>query len=120
MTKHKENPKIELSPESIKKVLETIGGDGHSIHKPELYLDAGMPAEFVGAHTVKYKSERSNYKRTIFTDGKPVNELTGVYALDMLYAIAANIGADEREAHSKIGRGFQAGALTEAIYRKLG
>ena len=45
--------------------------------------------------------------------------LDGVYALSFLYGIANDVGADCTLAHTKMGRGFQAGELNNAIHKAM-
>ena len=87
--------------------------DGHSILKPEAFTDAGLPAEVVQHLTTTYKSDASP-KGTIFVGGQPVKELTGVYGLDVLTFIAGALGVEYED---KIGRGFRAQSIQQALHR---
>lgn len=114
-------PKLSLEKNKgqIKKILETIGGDGHMIWKVEPFVEAGLPQDWIDMNTHVLKSDRSNFKSTIFNEGKVVESVKGIYGLDCLWQIANDIDADTKIASTKIGRGFQAGELTTAIMKKL-
>ena len=62
--------------------------DGHTIFKPEAFLDAGLPKPVVDHFTRKHGSDGSP-KGTIFVQGQPVKELAGVYGLDLLRFLAS-------------------------------
>lgn len=105
------------SSDVLRAVLEVIEGDGHTIFKPEAFLDAGVPDSLVAEHTRRYTSNPDDPKLTIFdADGKAIPALLGVYGLTVLWAIQADIGA---EGSSKSGRGFLARQLTANILAKL-
>ena len=105
---------------AIKKYLKKNGGDGHSILYPDPLVKMGFDQEFVDKHTRVFKSDGS-CKGSIFdNDWKMVDNMTGVYALDFSYAIAKDCDADLTEAHSKMGRGFQAQSLATAIKKVVG
>jgi hypothetical protein len=89
--------------------------DGHTIFKPEAFTEAGLPAEVTGLFTRKYKSDGSP-KGTIFVNGQPVKELTGVYGLDLLRFIASALDVEYRQA---IGRGFEAQNIQTALRQHL-
>ncbi len=85
--------------------------NGHSILKPEAFTDAGLPAAVVEHMTRKYKSDGSP-KGTLFVNGQPVKELTGVYGLQMLRFLAVALGV---EYHETIGRGSEARNIQAAL-----
>ena len=87
--------------------------DGHTLFKPEAFIEAGLPEELVKSLTTTHRSDGSP-KGTIFVNGQPVTSLEGVYGLDVLRFIAQVFGIDYP---SKIGRGFQAQALYHAIHQ---
>jgi len=91
------------SKEQIKKAFEdkVIVDDGHTLIDPEHYV--GFDVDNI---TETHKSDFSNPKYTIFTDGVPVEELEAVYNLDFLRMIVHQLGLDCNENY--IGRGFQA------------
>jgi hypothetical protein len=105
--------------EAINKFLNSFGGDGHSIIKSEAVLEMGFTEDFVAPHAYPHQSG-SDYKSTIYDkEGNPMRSMYGVYALEFAYAIANDIGADTEPAHSKMGRGFQAGELMIAIKARM-
>ena len=89
--------------------------DGHTIFKPELFTESGLPAEVVQHFTRAYKSDGSP-KGTIFVDGRPVKELSGVYGLEVLRFIAFALDVEYRQA---MGRGFEAQNILIALRQKL-
>ena len=91
------------SKEHIKKALEdeVIVDDGHSLIDPTHYV--GFDVEKI---TETHKSDFSNPKSTIFTNGVPVEKLEAVYNLDFLRMIVHQLGLECNENY--MGRGFQA------------
>ena len=91
------------SKEQIKKAFEdkVIVDDGHTLMGPEYYV--GFDVTHI---TEVHKSDFSNPKYTIFTDGVPVEELEAVYNLDFLRMIVHQLGLECNENY--MGRGFQA------------
>ncbi len=90
--------------------------DGHSILKPEAFIDAGFPQVVVEHMTRKYRSDGSP-KGTLFVGGQPVKELTGIYGLEMLRFLAGALGVEYRDA---IGRGFEAQNIQIALKQHFG
>lgn len=112
--------KTKPTPEAIRATLKIVGHDGHSIYGVEEFDDLGLPAEFLDRFITVHKSHGTNPKGMIFGEGgKVLPELRGVYGLDLLWGLAYAIGADTQAAAEKMGRGFQAQALTSAIYKVL-
>lgn len=99
----------DCSPEVILRAASRC--DGHSIFKPEAFIDAGLPNDVVSYITHTYKSDGSP-KGTIFVNGAPVKDLQGVYGLDLLRLIANALGVQYRSA---IGRGFEAQNIQQAL-----
>jgi hypothetical protein len=91
------------SREHIKKAIDdgVIIGDGHSLVDPSHYV--GFDVEKL---TVTHKSDFSNGKSTIYTNGIPVEELVAVYNLDFLYNIVRQLGLNCDTSY--FGRGSQA------------
>lgn len=85
--------------------------DGHTIFKPEAFLDVGLPQPVVDYCTHDHASDGSP-KGTIFVNGQPVKELSGVYGLDLLRFLASALGVTYAR---KFGRGSQAGAIQSAL-----
>ena len=91
------------SKEQIKKAFEddVIVDDGHSLIDPTHYV--GFDVDKI---TETHKSDFSNPKSTIFTNGVPVEKLEAVYNLDFLRMIVHQLGLECNENY--MGRGFQA------------
>lgn len=91
--------------------------DGHTIFKPEAFLEVGVPQELVDRCTNIYESDFSNPKYTISgPDGKPVNQMRGVYGLDALSSMIRDFGLP---AEVKFGRGSQAYVWRDALRAHL-
>jgi len=106
--------------ETISKVLDLIGNDGHTIYGVEEFEKFGLPDEFMERHITVHKSHKTNPKGMIFGEGgKLLTELRGVYGLDVLWGLANEVGADTEKAARKMGRGGQACELTVSIRRAL-
>ena len=99
-------------------VKSEASGDGHSIYFPKFFLDMGFSPDFVKRFTFKHKSD-GTHKGNIYKDGEVLKSLEGVASLSFAYGIAGDIGADTKQACSKMGRGSQAGELSFAISNKL-
>jgi hypothetical protein len=97
-----------------KEVLKkAIMVDGHTIYKPEKFLDAGLDKDVVKAFTKVHESG-SHPKEQISTDAGPVNALEGVYGLDVLEFIASVFDVSSW----KMGRGSRVGHLVEQLLEK--
>ena len=93
-------------------VLKAAGlCNGHDILDPQAFLDAGLPLDVIRRVTTTHKSD-GTHKGSIYVDGKQVDQLSGVYGLDMLEFIAGALGLKYRR---YMGRGFQASAIKEAL-----
>lgn len=91
--------------------------DGHTIFEPQAFLDVGVPQELVDRCTNIYESDFSDPKYTISgPDGKPVNQMRGVYGLDMLDSIVRDFNLPTA---TKFGRGSQAQVWKEALHKHL-
>lgn len=91
--------------------------DGHTIFKPEAFLEVGVPQELVARCTNAYESDFSDPKYTISgPDGKPVNQMHGVYGLDMLSSMIRDF---DIQTETKFGRGSQAQVWKEALHKHL-
>jgi hypothetical protein len=91
--------------------------DGHTIFKPEAFLEVGVPQELVTRCTSIYESNFADPKYTISgPDGKPVASMEGVYGLDMLESMIRDF---ELPHDVKFGRGFQARVYQEALHKHL-
>lgn len=91
--------------------------DGHTIFDPQAFTDVGVPQELVDRCTSIHESDFSNPKSTISgPDGKPVNQMRGIYGLD---ALSTMIRDFDIQAEPKLGRGFQARVWQEALHKHL-
>lgn len=101
-------------------LLEDIGTfGGHDIICPDDLVKSGWPEEFVQCFVRVHESDFNDPKSTIFSEKGPMDEMVGVYELEFIRGIGRAVGADMREAMSKMGRGFQARLIGEAILKKL-
>lgn len=85
--------------------------DSHGIIDPAALIAAGLPAKVTTYFTETLKSDGTHIG-TIFVDGKPVDELAGVYGLRLLEGIAGALGVTYQ---SFMGRGEQARAIQAAL-----
>lgn len=92
---------------------EAIKVDGHTIYKPEKFLDAGLDAAVVKAFT-KYHQSGDHPKEQIHVGGKVVEALAGVYGLEVLEFIASVFEVTSW----KMGRGSRAAHLAEQLVEK--
>ena len=92
------------------KLLDIIGGDGHTIWSANALVEDGIPPYIVDRFTTVEKSDGS-WKGSIFTDEGAVTELRGVYGLTVIRSLAAHYGV---ESHA-FGRGTEARQLTAGI-----
>lgn len=103
----------QLPKETIIKVLDVIGGDGHSLFSPAAFIEAGLPKNIVKAFTDVIPSDMRNPKGMIFDhNGRLLSHLKGVYGLHLLGALARSLGAPTSSA---LGRGFEARQLDKNI-----
>ena len=91
--------------------------DGHTIFDPQAFVEVGVPQELVDRCTSIYESDFSDPKYTISgPDGKPVNQMKGIYGLDALGSMVRDF---DLEYPLKMGRGFQARVYQEALHKHL-
>ena len=91
--------------------------DGHTIFDPQAFVEIGVPQELIERCTNVYESDFSNPKHTISgPDGKPVNQMRGIYGLDALDSMIRDFGITT---DTKFGRGFQARLWQEALHKHL-
>ena len=112
----------DISGGDLLKLLEEVGGDGHSIYPKEFFIDKfNIPEEIIKYCEHTFSSDDSNPKSTIFKDGEEIKELTGVFCLDLHYRIAEDLGLQETvvKAARMQGRWFQAKTLYEGIKEEL-
>jgi hypothetical protein len=89
--------------------------DGHSIFKPQTFLDAGLPPPVVEHLTRRYRSDGTP-KGTLFVNGVAVEELCGCYGLEVLRFLAHALDVPYRHA---LGRGFEAQNIRTALEQVL-
>ncbi len=98
-----------LNKEAVLKAIEKA--DGHTILAPDVYLNAGLPSDFVRSVTRTLKSGTG--KAALYDpDGYPIASVDGVYGLDLLYTLADRLAVVYGFRH---GRGSQAEAIQKAI-----
>lgn len=91
--------------------------DGWTIWDPQKFVDMGVPAELIATVARDHKSDGS-YKGSIWDkNGNMFASCAGVYGLDLLRAIAADLKVDYPDNFS--GRGFQAQAIQQALKESL-
>jgi hypothetical protein len=99
------------------KLLDIIGGDGHTIWNAPALIEDGVPAYIIDAFTTVEKSDGSWKGSITSTDtGNLVESLRGVYGLTVIRSLAAHYG----EHSGKFGRGSEARELTEKIREHFG
>jgi len=103
-----------LPPEVVLRAAAVC--DGHTVLDPRAFLDAGLPMDVVDHLTRTHRSDPSHPKSTLFVDGRPVEELSGVYGLDALRFLADALGVAYARA---LGRGFEARNIRAALQRHL-
>ena len=105
----------DLGKETILKILDVVGDDGHGIYTKEEVANTGV-SDAVLAHFVRVQAS-DPYPKAIITNnqGNVVSHLEGVYGLDVIQAIGNNLGIHAE----KMGRGFAARELTTKIKEKL-
>lgn len=104
----------EMVKNTDKAVLqEVIKVDGHTIYKPEKFLNAGLNADVVTAFT-KYHQSGEHPKEQIHVGNKVVEALSGVYGLDVLEFVASVFDVSSW----KMGRGSRAAHLAEQLVEK--
>jgi hypothetical protein len=97
------------------RLLDIIGGDGHTIWSAPALIDDGVPAYIIDAFTRVEKGSRSDIKQAIFTDQGVVDELRGVYGLTVIRSLAGHYGVTSQA----FGRGTEARQLTAGILEHL-
>ena len=95
--------------------------DGRGYREPWYFTDTvGFAPEIVAKVTRIHRSDRKDPRKMIFgQDGKVLKQVTAVHELDMLFFLADMIGAETREAESKLGQGSRARCLLAEILRAL-
>lgn len=100
-------------------ILELVDElDGHGIFDGA-GLSQDYPCPMIERLTTTHRSDGTIKGSITGKNGKPAEEMQGVYGLDLLWAIADAVGANTSEARLYGGRGKVAKALQSAIHRKL-
>lgn len=98
-------------PEVILKAAELC--DGWTIFDPKVFLDAGLPPDFVARFDRGHRSGAGKYA---ISDGKgkPLDGCRGVYGLDLIEGLCDALGVEKSPCH---GRGFRADGCMAALQR---
>ena len=83
----------EIDRDSILRILPRL--DGHSIFSPSLFLNAGMPLEFVTTLSMIRRPDLPTATLHRAT-GQGEEGIQGIHGLEALHAIAEAIGVDRR------------------------
>ena len=106
------------NPDNREDVLETIkviGGDGHTIFKPEAFTPY-MPDYLITEYTIRYDSDPdSGPTATLYSNNVPVEYVEGVYGLPLAESIGNALGV---ESH-KGGRGSRCREVCEKVRERL-
>jgi hypothetical protein len=116
--------RIPVNPKAYTKLLEQVRAlapeailaaarpcDGHSIFAPRLFLELGLPPDVV-AYVTRTHSSDGSPKGTVYVHGQAVEQLDGVYGLDLLRLLASALGVTYPQ---KLGRGSQAREIQLAL-----
>ena len=113
----------DINPEATAQIVEKVGGDGWSVLTTSFFKKFLHENELsvVDALTKEHASDFKYPKLTIYKEGFPVNSITGVHTLDLLYKIANDLELTKvaSDASALMGRGGQAAALSEGILEYL-
>ena len=101
-----------LTAKEVKSIMNALDGSGHDIMKPKYLIERGVPSDVVESLTMKFHSDMTDGKNSIFVNGELVESLTGVNSLS-LYESACRILNLTYE--SKFGRGSQARVCHAAL-----
>lgn len=107
-----------MKNEHVLELVDKIGGDGWTIFNAEDELFDNLSDDIRKRATKTHKSDGSP-KGSIWVDGEIKPQMEGIYALDLMWILAEEVGADVERAGMMGGRGFCSMALAEAINRKL-
>lgn len=103
----------ELTPKQVLAICKIIGGDGHTIFKPEAFLKKRIPEEVVKLMTRYIASDTSDPRSTIFNNqGQALVGVEGVHGLTFLKRLVSTF---ELTTEPKLGRGWEAREATRAL-----
>lgn len=109
-----EEEKLDLNKINMNAFKEKVlRGDGHSIFIVSHYEDVGFPPGFL---PIERHHSGTTPKSMIIVNGEPVPYMDGVYHLELLHKICAELGLKYQSA---MGRGFQAQNYVHAINEHL-
>ena len=109
--------KMTLTKREALSLIDYFGNDGHGIYHVDKVAEAtGVPESKLERWSHTHKSDSSSHKSTIYgDDGKPITELRGIYALDVVESIAYVL----KIYSSMNGRGSRARDLSDQIKEAL-
>ena len=103
-----------MSPEQILACVDIC--DGHTLFKPEVFIEAGFPEEAIPDIVEVYKSDGTPKGSLYDETNKPVDEIKAIYDLDFLRQVA---GILDVKYPDMMGRGFQARVIKQSIKAHL-
>ena len=92
-------------------IVDFIAGDGHSIFRFDLMLEASCSPEWLLEKFAVEHESGDSYKSTIFYDGYAVKSLKGIYGLELIHEIASWVDVSS----SAGGRGFRCHHLCQQL-----
>jgi len=106
----------QVSRDQQAKLLDVIGGDGHTIWSADALKADGLDAAMIDAFTTVEKSDGS-WKGSIFSSetGELQPELRGVYGLSVIRSLASHYLVTS----AAFGRGTEARQLTQGIRERM-
>jgi len=107
-----------LTLDQVRSLVEYVDGDGHTVFDRKALVEAcAWPSEMADLVCKVIRSDLNRPKGTVFgTRGEAIAALYGWYGLEVLSRVAAALGV---KYEIKIGRGFQARAITEELLKHL-
>lgn len=104
-----------VSVEDQMKVLDLIGGDGHTVWNPDRLIEKGFPPAAARHFSRVIESDLDDPKQTIYAANGILARTYGMYGLNVLYSLAGYYGLHS----SAMGRGFAASELTDLTRQHL-
>ena len=92
-----------LGKETLLKILDFLGNDGHTIYSREKIEELGVPQDILATVCIKHTYNKRNPKSVILAADGIKEDLVGVYGLDLLKKISADMGIFT----ARMGRGWQ-------------
>lgn len=105
----------ELTAAIVEKVLQAIGGDGHTIWKASAF--DGIPVGLWARFLRRIESDPTSMKGELQdTEGRPVEALEGVHGLMVLRAVYGMVSDEVPKVKEwPMGRGTEAQMLTKIL-----